>query len=937
MKRKKLLLVFGIIAAIIVVAAILLLLLLPKGTDERFTPEASTGGDPVDFARGLPSVDTDEDTGVMFVNNELVVFFRDGTSASTVESLATSYGATVCDSTMGDLGIYVFRFRDAMTYRQAQEEMRMLRENSRVTDVHLNPLTLIGEDEAVMAPEATVPVHYPADPWGGSDWNMALPRDNNWGVEAIHAPAAWTYLDQLGSVKVGLIDSMPNLTHEDLNGRIEAYYVYRDPDSGRTETRSVTNSDLTARDHGTHVAGIMGAAWDNGAGLSGVTGSHADMVYATCSDPKNTSGYQTAYTYVAAIRELLNRGVCAINISQNTSRLIGFAASQGNQRALNHLQTQADLAEALLSRIIADRQRRGQSDFVICVAAGNNNNKLYYPSESATYGYSEEGDGVPESGGALALYNNFLNLIDDQAIRDRIIVVGAVGIDRTHSTGSETKYFYTGFSNIGDRVDIVAPGKDVYSCYAAGYGLMDGTSMATPHVTASAGLLFAAHAGLTGPQVKQLLVSTTSEMFYYQDGHSGLLDLDAALTKVLGISGRTPARPPKQTDIALDLCFVIDTTGSMDDDIDDARRNMLSILDSLKEKTTNYRVALVDYRDFSEETGDSRDYPADIKLDFTTDSDRIVSVINDLYAAAGGDTPETVYSALMKTLELRWRGDAKRMIIIIGDAPPKDPEPITGYTLDYVMAALYSNAIDVNLEDSDSRVLGDSTHSAISVYSIVPGGDSLDAFLKLSEATGGMYTGVGRASEVSDAIKESIDEMELLNNVIADFGKRFAGEWVDFYTGGDFRFSAPVSGEGTIDLYRAEAGRYGWRIPARDTTGYMTITTGNANAGISGVWSRNLWIIVPAASLLLLLGLILLILLLDQRCEARGPKPRPERQPRPRVHAASARYGTDDERSASPEQGRVKQAAAGPNFCSQCGNTLRPNAIFCPKCGRKVR
>ncbi len=884
MSKKKLWIILGSVGAVLLLGVILLIVFLPKGTGEEIV--LSDEIDPAVRAKDYPDVTVDPDTGIIFVNRELVLMARLSASRSSVESLAESYEAVISDSTMEDLGFYVLRFNRAMTYAEITALMDQIRKSDIVENVFLNPVVESDEDDIISGliptaaaeadTEGTEPsVYYPTDNWGGASWDMDVPRGYNWGVEAIHAPAAWTHRNELGYVKVGLIDSVPSFQHEDLNNLITGYVVTRNPDNGRTTVREITNAGYTGEDHGTHVSSIMGARWESDSvGISGIMAGHAPVVYATCSDRSNTSGYHTAFTYVAAIRELLNQGVCAINISQNTSRLIGFAASRSNRNALNHLQTQADLASAMLSRIITDRQKKGEQDFVICVAAGNNNQITYYRDENATYGYSTTGKlfQAGDSGRALAKYNNFLNLIDEPAVMGRIIVVGSIGIDNRHSSRQKTKYAYSGFSNVGDRVDIVAPGEDIYACYATGYDTMSGTSMATPHVTAAAGMLFAAHSKLSGPQVKQILISTATEDFYYTAGHSSLLNLDAALKKVLGVKDRTPSKEKRQTSVALDLCFVIDTTGSMSDDIDDARKNMLAILDVLEDKTDNYRVALVDYRDFSERTGRSYDYPVKVQLDFTSERGAIVEAINDLNTGYGGDDPETVYSGLMKTLELGWRDNARRMIIIMGDAPPLDPEPYTDYTLDYVMAALYNASIDVDLEASDSRVLGESDRSAISIYSIGTGSDSITAFLKLSEATGGQYTDVANASEVSDAIIDSIDEMEMGVSVTADFGAEYADEKVEFYEGGEYLFSAPVSETGTIDLYSMIEGRYGWKIPSRGVSGSMTVSTGSAEAAVGGIWHRTTTIVLIVIGVLLLAGGAVLTLLLVKRSKAKRPK-----------------------------------------------------------------
>ncbi|MCW2276516.1 Ca2+-binding RTX toxin-like protein/subtilisin family serine protease [Rhodoblastus acidophilus] len=65
------------------------------------------------------------------------------------------------------------------------------------------------------------------------------------------------------------------------------------------------------------------------------------------------------------------------------------------------------------------------------------------------------------------------------------------------------------FSNYGaTTVDLAAPGADIYSTLmGGGYGLMSGTSMATPHVTGAAAFLAALNPSLTAAQIKTLLLN----------------------------------------------------------------------------------------------------------------------------------------------------------------------------------------------------------------------------------------------------------------------------------------------------------------------------------------------------------------------------------------------------------------------------------------------
>ncbi len=126
----------------------------------------------------------------------------------------------------------------------------------------------------------------------------------------------------------------------------------------------------------------------------------------------------------------------------------------------------------------------------------------------------------------------------------------------------------------------------------------------------------------------------------------------------------------------LDLVFVIDTTGSMWDDIDEVKKNAKKLVDKISSEVEDYRVAIIVYRDYTDFNP-----PAYVHLPFTTGKNTIVDSINTITVGGGGDWPEAVYAALMTANELPWRDGVRKRVILMGDAPAHDPEPYTGHTL----------------------------------------------------------------------------------------------------------------------------------------------------------------------------------------------------------------------------------------------------------------
>lgn len=886
----------------------------------------------VEKAEESEKIDFNQSNGVLYVNDEIVVFVRESAPQEKITALFSSLDAEIDDS-MADIYLYRLIFREPMSYDDLDALVRKISADPSVEKAYLNTVTELeadaageegtdGSEEDFEYREAA----YPDDPWDGVQWNVRVPRGDNWGMEAINAPGAWGYLDQMGTVRIGLIDSMP-ADYGDLSFANKSC-LFVDDATGKT---NVNKYKLSADKHGTHVSGIMGAGWDNGTGVSGVTGGKGELYYSAVyyeSDGNVEERYATAYSYLLALKTLIDQDVQVINISQNTSRLVGFAASHGNQNAINYLSLQADMTEKGLGRIIS--ARAGEPDFVICVAAGNSNSTYYYKDDKQPYGYREEISFWEkmksmfgwrgEKGGSLALYNNFLNLMDAEDVKGRVIVVGALGIDDSASTSDSTRYTYADFSNVGSRVDISAPGVDVYSCVVDGYDYLSGTSMAVPHVSGVAGLVFACNPDLSGLQVKDILKASATGRYYYGSEYSGMVDAEGSVVNALKTVD-TPVEKVLKTEVdnGLDLCFIVDTTGSMGDDIENAKENMESILEHLGEKTENYRVALIDYRDYPSRSGASKDYPYKVQLHFTNNNDSIKDAINGLDLGNGGDEKETVYSALMSAVELNWRSDAKKVIIIMGDAAPLDPEPDSGFTYDDVLLALFNADINIDFGDSDERVVDSLDTSLINVFSIGTDAstDAADFFQKISENTGGSYAGVDNASEVGDAIISSIEQIEVADRktVSADFGDELASQTIDMYLGSEYLFSFETDENGRFEIDSIETETYRWTSNSLYAGGSLDVGTDGRNAevrrtktyGISPLlilWEQNTGLICSALIVYLAVCIAVPVSI----------------------------------KSIRRKLGRKKTAAASISpKCPSCGFEITQGEKFCRKCGCRLQ
>src|SRR4029077_18679537 len=99
-----------------------------------------------------------------------------------------------------------------------------------------------------------------------------------------------------------------------------------------------------------------------------------------------------------------------------------------------------------------------------------------------------------------AAYNE---VITASALADTDGKPGGLGGNRCYSWGTYDKDdTFADFSNFGSDVDLIAPGKCIWSTIPGGYAYLSGTSMAAPHVTGAVALLKASRPAFTPAEVR---------------------------------------------------------------------------------------------------------------------------------------------------------------------------------------------------------------------------------------------------------------------------------------------------------------------------------------------------------------------------------------------------------------------------------------------------
>lgn len=178
-------------------------------------------------------------------------------------------------------------------------------------------------------------------------------------------------------------------------------------------------------------------------------------------------------------------------------------------------------------------------------------------------------------------------------------------------------------------------------------------------------------------------------------------------------------RPPVQ----LDVLFLVDSTGSMSDEIEQLKDNMLSISAQIEALPENpdVRFGLVYYRDRG-------DVYVVRTVDFTGDVQQFQRELMAVSAGGGDDTPESLNEALHEAVSrTHWRVEnTVSLIFLVADAPPH-----LDYPQDYSYAEELLRAVQMGIKvfPIGSRLDGEDFYQKQAEY----------IFRQMAQFTGGHF------------------------------------------------------------------------------------------------------------------------------------------------------------------------------------------------------
>lgn len=346
-------------------------------------------------------------------------------------------------------------------------------------------------------PNYVASVHsVPNDSYYSYQWHLDNPV-----YGGVHAEEAWDKTDGSGAV-VAVVDT--GIAYENYTDPISGTVYMQAPDLAGTAFvpgYDFVNDDAHPNDdesHGTHVAGTIAQTTNNAFGTAGLAHGASVMPIKVLDD----TGHGSYADIAEGIRYAVDHGAQVINLSLGGS-----------------------MPSIVLEGAVAYAYQNGVT---VLVSTGNNNGAVQYP----------------------AAYNDY------------VIAVGATRYNETRAP----------YSSYGTSVDIVAPGGDVdvdqngdgymdgvlqntfnpltHNVSEFGYWFFEGTSMATPHVSAAAAMLIANGNATNPDEIREALQSTADDLgdVGRDDEYGwGLLNVSAALAW-----GAPPANEPPTADAGAD-------------------------------------------------------------------------------------------------------------------------------------------------------------------------------------------------------------------------------------------------------------------------------------------------------------------------------------------------------------------------------------------------
>ena len=438
--------------------------------------------------------------GRLIVNgNELIIQFKRGTRKQLISALFRKFDLKQLSA---DRELDLFRVTPRRSSRGGSsrkasrvEKLRQALEPDVLRRIRSEPIvnaaivqTLISSTQLPRMSNTSVLVGKRRFDW---TWRPDIRNDGNWGLKRMRLPAVWHVLKRLRAEDTAA--QRPVMAFVDTGFGWHDHLAYNRIYGLERGEKPLASSATCDQSHGTHVAGIAGAAHGLGRGIDGIVpDAQVDAVPITdqaffvgIEEGIVASADQRAVLFIGALRTLV-RYLRETSAQPGRKRVINISLgfnwhATGAEIEEGDLVDSAAKTHVLMAALMLQQTLQEFEDSTLfVVSAGNDSPGLRMPLNakwSSPFAYL----GLAKTGFRRA---------------PNVIVVEAV--DRSGRRAE--------FSNVGGHVS--APGTEIMSTLSGRrrtYGVCSGTSQAAPHVAALAAILMEAAPGLSPARIASVI------------------------------------------------------------------------------------------------------------------------------------------------------------------------------------------------------------------------------------------------------------------------------------------------------------------------------------------------------------------------------------------------------------------------------------------------
>jgi len=331
----------------------------------------------------------------------------------------------------------------------------------------------------------------PAGAAGGTGTHGDPYRSEQWALDQIAAAKAWPTSTGQG-IRIGVVDTGIDLTHEDLADKVVAATNC----VGSNGNPAACSGSAQDRDgHGTIVSGVAAADTGNGNGIAGVAPG-ATLVVARALAGNHPAPVGTPDDVNAAIRWVVDHGARVVNLSLGVASLSGRSSDSPLKPGLDYAWDHGAIPVVASGNVAPGTAPIGDAGYI---------------------GVNVVMVGATDRGGELAPYS-------------RPFPAAPWGLVAPGGSGGNPDA--PGFADA--NVLSTAP----VGVVRGGYAYAAGTSLAAPHVSGALALLLAR--GLSPLDAVQRLLKTADRSHPCGAGCNGRLDVGRAMSSVRAV-GAAPA------------------------------------------------------------------------------------------------------------------------------------------------------------------------------------------------------------------------------------------------------------------------------------------------------------------------------------------------------------------------------------------------------------